>query len=151
MSLSATLASLAAAGAMLVYLRRQRSQLAVLQRERSAANLSALPSFDSGSLPGVPYGSKAGHQLHTFSAGDGELRAGGKAPKPLSIPSPWADQQGGGYIQVFGGGRRVVLVAMVTLQLPLLLVPLPATAARRSHCPDAASPSCPCRCHWSRR
>ena len=113
-SLSLTIASLAATTALLVYLRRQRQQLALLQRERSASftSIQINPSFSmGGSGPsGVAIADPAAAEdgklatLHTFAATAGQS-AGGQArqhpklAKALSIIPTWADEHSG-YIQV---------------------------------------------------
>ena len=107
-----TLASLAAAATLMMYVRRQRAQLVLLQRERSAASFSTFPSFNGGSFNGGSFVGKLSHQLHTFSgaaagAGDEGGRPGrtpGERVKALSIPNPWANEQGDGYIQVWREG-----------------------------------------------
>ena len=112
--LSVTLASLCAVAAMAVYVRRQRVQLAVLQRERSAASFSEFMgggSFGCGAkLAGVQHGMRSGvHSLHVFagSKAAGEHAAG---MLPLAIPAYLGPDEHGAYIQVRlrdgGGGRR---------------------------------------------
>jgi len=98
--MSVTLASLAAVGFMAVYVRRQRAQLALLQRERSTS--LSFSDFSNGGAAGAKLAT-----LHTFTAGAADGGAGGghhKTPrerlKTLSIPNPWAEEHEGGYIQV---------------------------------------------------
>ena len=111
-ALGLTVASLAATTALLVYVRRQRAQLAVLQRKRSAASFSSFqlnPSFSMGAggpAGAAPAGSHAGAvgkqaTLHTFAA-SGQARQHPKLAKALSIIPTWSEGEeiGGGYIQV---------------------------------------------------
>lgn len=96
MSLSLAIASLAAAGALLVLLRRQRTQLQLLQRERSTASFSSLHG------PPGSGGAKAA-ALAAFSTTPGQP---GRSPtaaerfKALTIANPWSEHAG--YIQVCG-------------------------------------------------
>lgn len=120
-SLSLTVASLAATTALLVYVRRQRQQLALLQRERSASftSFQLNPSFSvGGSGPSAitvvdPAAAADGKlaTLHTFNAAAGQAAAGQakhpKLAKALSIIPTWTDEHSG-YIQVSGGSRRAV-------------------------------------------
>ena len=104
-ALSVTLASLVAVGALLVFVRRQRAQLQLLQRERSAPSFSSLGGGGGG-------GKSAGHA--TFSiAGH---RPPGERVKALTIPSPWGDEADG-YIQVRQGAERDIWLARATLLL----------------------------------
>lgn len=114
-ALSLTVASLAATTALLVYVRRQRQQLALLQRERSASftSLQLNPSFSmGGSGPSAitvadPAAAADGKlaTLHTFAADAAGQATGGQArqhpklAKALSIIPTWADEHSG-YIQV---------------------------------------------------
>lgn len=89
MSLTLTLASLAAVGAMLVYVRSQRRQLQLLQRERSSASFSSLHggagvgSVKLASLQTFSLAAKEPHKTHA-------AEQHGKAAM-LSIPNPWDD------------------------------------------------------------
>ncbi|PRW45596.1 surface antigen [Chlorella sorokiniana] len=111
-SLSLTVASLAATAALLVYVRRQRQQLALLQRERSASftSFQLNPSFSvGGSGPSAiavadPAAATDGKlaTLHTFAATAAagvQSRQHPKLAKALSIIPTWADEHSG-YIQV---------------------------------------------------
>jgi hypothetical protein len=96
-ALSVTLASLVAVGVLLVFVRRQRAQLQLLQRERSA------PSFSS--LGGG--GKSAGHATIPIAG----HRPPGERVKALTIPSPWGDEADDGYIQVRQGSKRNIWLA----------------------------------------
>lgn len=100
--MSVTLASLVAVAALLVHVKRQRAQLAALQRERSAS-LSDLGVFSSDPSFASQIGPKLA-TLHTFAAGGGgaeglRRKAPGGHLVALSIGNPAEDEQGG-YIQV---------------------------------------------------
>lgn len=119
MSLSLTIASLAATTALLVYVRRQRQQLALLQRERSASftSFQLNPSFSMGGSGSGPSGVTVADpaaaadgklaQLHTFTATAGQAagdqtRQHPKLAKALTIIPTWDDEHSG-YIQVSRG------------------------------------------------
>lgn len=104
LALSVTLASLVAVAALMVYVRRQRVQLALLQRERSTYSFSDFAGGGNSS-----FGGKLA-SLHTFSAAGNIAGVNTNGPgaqhktpvervKTLTIPNPWAEEQGG-YIQV---------------------------------------------------
>ena len=89
-ALSLTVASLTAAAAMLVLVRRQRTQMQLLQLERRSS---------AATLP--PYSAKSVAPLHKFATGGGSHKL---VPMGLTIPNPWADNDGQEYIQVGAGG-----------------------------------------------
>lgn len=176
-SLSLTVASLAATTALLVYVRRQRQQLALLQRERSASftSFQLNPSFSmGGSGPSTitvvdPAAAADGKlaTLHTFNAATGQAAAGQakhpKLAKALSIIPTWTDEHSG-YIQVSGGSRRAVSQGSGQGLLPSGPVPWVHTCAHhlqacvasvstqhlhRLHSVEPPShPPTPSRCRW---